>query len=583
MTIPASQIVSVTPGVLLPGGLGIVLNGLALTNGARVPIGTVAQFPTAAAAASYFGPDSTEASVAANYFAGFNNSTTKPGNMLFAQYNASAVGAFLRGGNVTTLSLAQLQALSGSLTVIIDGYTHSAASINLSSATSYSSAASIIQSALFASEPQEASFTATISTTTMTVSAVASGTIAVGQTVTGTDVTADSVIVAQVSGTAGGVGVYTLSQSSTVGSGETMTASATAGTVSFDSVSGGFIVASGITGTPSTIAYATGTIAASIFLTQTTGAVISQGAAAATPSGFMTSIVSSVSQNWATFFTTFDPDDGGGNAVKLEFATWNGLQNNRFMYVAWDYDASPTTQVPASECLAYLLQQADINGTFPAYRTAALADGPIWAAFISGMVASINFNQLNGRITLAYKSQSGLPLDVGDATVAANLLANGYNFYGAWATATTRFIGVDNGQVSPLGSGFLWADTYVNQIWLNANIQNALMNLIFTANSLPYNQAGYSLIIASIQPWMTAALNAGVCSKGVQLSQTQIAELIAEAGFDISPTLYTQGFFIQVLDASASVRQARGSPPINVWYTDGGSVQKINVASIVVE
>ena len=44
MTIPASQIVSVTPGVLSPGGLGLVMNGLVLTQNLLMPTGTVLQF-----------------------------------------------------------------------------------------------------------------------------------------------------------------------------------------------------------------------------------------------------------------------------------------------------------------------------------------------------------------------------------------------------------------------------------------------------------------------------------------------------------------------------------------------------------
>jgi hypothetical protein len=65
-------------------------------------------------------------------------------------------------------------------------------------------------------------FTATISTTTMTVSAVSSGIIRVGDTITGTSVTSNSVVTAYGTGS-GGAGTYTLSQSSTVGAGETMT------------------------------------------------------------------------------------------------------------------------------------------------------------------------------------------------------------------------------------------------------------------------------------------------------------------------------------------------------------------------
>jgi len=71
----------------------------------------------------------------------------------------------------------------------------------------------------------EASFTATINDgtppgagTVMTVSAVSSGTILNGMTISGTGVTAGTKIAAQVSGTTGGVGVYTVDTSQEVAS-----------------------------------------------------------------------------------------------------------------------------------------------------------------------------------------------------------------------------------------------------------------------------------------------------------------------------------------------------------------------------
>lgn len=66
-----------------------------------------------------------------------------------------------------------------------------------------------------------AQFTATISGSIVTVSAVASGTLAVGQFITGTGVAPGTYIASLGSGT-GGTGTYNLNQASTVGSGETM-------------------------------------------------------------------------------------------------------------------------------------------------------------------------------------------------------------------------------------------------------------------------------------------------------------------------------------------------------------------------
>ena len=95
-TIPASQIVNVLPGVLSAGGNSLVLNGLVLTTNSRVPAGTVVSFPAATAVSSYFGALANETLGAAVYFQSYDNSTQKPGALLFA---------FGEIGQATTLRL----------------------------------------------------------------------------------------------------------------------------------------------------------------------------------------------------------------------------------------------------------------------------------------------------------------------------------------------------------------------------------------------------------------------------------------------------------------------------------------------
>ena len=63
-----------------------------------------------------------------------------------------------------------------------------------------------------------ATFTASISTNVMTVSAIASGTLAVGQVVSGSGVTQYTTITAQLTGTTGSTGTYTVSYGQTVSS-----------------------------------------------------------------------------------------------------------------------------------------------------------------------------------------------------------------------------------------------------------------------------------------------------------------------------------------------------------------------------
>ena len=576
-TIPASQIVSVLPSVLGAGGSALDLNGLVLTESTQPPIGSVLSFPTALAVASYFGASSKEATIASRYFAGFAGATATPGAILFAQYPGSAVAAYLRSASVASLSLSQLQALSGSLTVVFDGYSRTGAAINLAAASSFSSAASLIQTGLNGALSTLATFVGSIAGSTMTVTGTTSGgPIAAGQTVAqGTVVAASTIVVSQLSGTTGGTGTYQVSGSQTTASGTLMT-QPTPVSVLYDSVSGGLVITSGLTGTLSTSAYATGSLSASLSLTQVSGAVLSQGAAAATPTPFMNSIVNQ-NQNWALFMTAFNPDSAvGTNTNKLLFAAWTSAQSDRYAYVPWDTDPTPMLSTSAPSSLGAQIVAAAYAGIFPVWE----AVNSYLAAFVLGIAASIDFSAPNGRTDFDFRSQAGIVPGVTDSTTAANLEANGYNFYGAYATANQGFEFLTPGSVS---GPFQWMDSFVNQVWLNAQFQLALMELITTIGSIPYNQAGYTTIENALATPIQAGLAFGAFRAGVALSSSQILEVNSAAGANVAPTLQQQGWYLQVLDPGPTVRAARGSPIVNFWYTDGQDVQRISMASIAVQ
>lgn len=499
-SIPASAIVNVVPNVISAGGSALNLIGLMLTNSTRTPIGSVLSFPSPQSVASYFGSSSTEASLASIYFNGFDNSNVKPGALLLSQYNTADVGAFLRGGSLSAMTLTQLQALSGVLSISVNGSVKTSSTINLSAATSFSNAATLI---------------------------------AAGFTSPGFNVT-------------------------------------------FDSVSSAFLFTNTTTGASSTIDYATGTLSAGLMLTSATGAVTSQGAVAVTSQAtFMNAIVAQTT-NWATFLTTFDPDNGSGNTIKQAFAAWTNAQGNRYVYAAWDTDVTPTASTSATSSLGYLLAQSSSSGTAVLYSEANAQK----AAFVAGAIASVDFTQTNGRSTLAFKSQSGLTATVTSQTTAANLQANGYNFYGAYATANQGFVFLYPGSIS---GKFQWIDSYVNQIWMNNALQLALVTLLTQAKSVPYNQAGYTLIRAACMDPINAAVNFGAIRAGVPLSAQQAALVNNAAGTAIDGILATQGWYLQILPATAQVRGARSTPPMTLWYMDGGSVQSISLASVEVQ
>ncbi len=489
MTIPASDIVQVNPGVVGTGGNPLALNGVMLSKNDLLPTGNVRSFASADSVRNFFGASSLEYALAQVYFLGFDNSTIKPGNLFFAPYVEAARAAWLQSGSLSGMKLAELQGLQGVLTVTVDGVELTSANINLATATGFSDAAAMI--------------------------------------------------------TAGFVG------------GEV--------TAAWNAVNATFALTSVTTGEASTIGFATGTLSAGLKLTQATGAILSQGAEVDTPATAMDA-VKSKTQNWVDFMTLWEPDA----EEKEAFAEWTNAQNQRYAYICWDTDGQAVVNGSLT-CFGAIAKSRGFDAVMCVYDT------PELAAFVLGSVASIDFSRRNGRITAAFKSQSGFEPTVTDQQIAANLLANGYNFYGSYATANDQFNFLYNGQIS---GKWKWLDTFVNQVYLNSQFQLADLSLLIAVKSIPFNEDGYDLLRAVKLDPIQQAINFGAIRKGVSMSESQKAQVNQAAGRDVSTIIEQQGYYLQILDPGAQVRGNRGTPVQNFWYTDGGAVHKLSLASI---
>jgi Protein of unknown function (DUF3383) len=598
--IPASQIVSIVPSVLNAGGTGLDLNGLLVMTDNHIPIGQVYSFPNLTAVQSFFGPTSYLAMLAATYFLADINATKRPGALLMTcYYNSQWLPAWLMSAQLPTLTLAQLQAITPNSTfrVTMDGVVHTTLPLSFATATSFSMAAQIIGASLayYKGPIVSPTVTATGSGTTMTVSALTGANLIQPGDVLNGSWPGGSYVVQQLSGTPGKVGTYQISKAHTQAT--PVTIALVRNPCTWDAAVARFKIATVPANlevpanTVPTIGYATpvaGNAATVLGLTQTAGALLQatgNSAAAAggpfpisTAAAFMDGVVRTT-MNWASFATAFDPDVAGSNVQKQAFAAWCNKQQNNYLYVAFDVDPAPTQSANAPASLARILDTSLTSGTAP-ISSPTLATGRNLAMFTMGVIAAIDFNRYNGRKTLAFRAQTGITPDISNGGVAANLEANKYNYYGIWTTANSLFQFLYPGCVS---GPYKWIDSYVNQIWMNNGFQLALMELLTSTGSIPYNQAGYTLIKAACQDVINAALFFGAIRAGVTLSQAQIAEVNNMAGVPIDGILQTQGYYLQVLDASPQVRAARGTPPATFWYMDGGSVQRIALASVMVQ
>lgn len=569
--IPASQIVNIVPSVLSAGGTALDLLGVMLTQSNKPPIGTVQSFADADDVEDYFGPTSPEAAHATIYFKGSTKTTRTPNSLNVAQYPASAVNGWLRGGNISGLPLATLQGFNATLSVVIDGAGPTTQTVNLSAATSFSNAASIIGSTLAIHGTQDAMVTGAIATTVLTVSAVGSGTIALGDVVTGAGVTAGTYITSFGTGT-GGTGTYNVNNSQTIAS-EALTVYKPG--VTYDPFLGAFQIWSGTTGASSSVAFATGAMATNLLLTSATGAVVSPGAAAAVPGAFMDSLIN-ITTNWASFWTLWEPSD----ADKEAFCTWLNGQNNQFVYEMWSTNVTDAASGAASPVPAFVIG-GNLSGIAMTYDSAQVDTvGGELAAFGAGVTAAIDFTRRNGRMTMAFQKQEGLQPQVFDASTAQNLIGHGLNLYGDYTTPNQAFIWYYPGSIS---GQFTWKDSYVSQIWLNKQLQLALMVLEDTVGTIPYSPYGYALMESACMDPINQGVNAGVIVAGVPLSSQQAAIVNGQAGVQISDVLTQRGWYIQILPAIAQVRKARTSPPATLWYCDGGSIQQISLNSVEIQ
>ena len=98
----------------------------------------------------------------------------------------------------------------------------------------------------------------------------------------------------------------------------------------------------------------------------------------------------------------------------------------------------------------------------------------------------------------------------------------------------------------------------------------------------PYTDIGINKIRSACQPAIDEMVNFGGIQAGVTLGDDEKQQANTLAGYDVSTLLFTQGWVLIVTLPDASVRAQRGSPICTLLYTDGESIQTINLASVAV-
>ena len=145
-SIPASEIVTVLPSVLGAGGTAMALNAVIISDDVKF---VAKEYSNADAVGNDYGTTSDKYKFAQIYFNGFTGSTVKPSALFISKYSAVASAAKLTGASLRSMSLNQLKAITGAISVTINGVLKTG-TVNLSTATSFSNAATLIATALTA-------------------------------------------------------------------------------------------------------------------------------------------------------------------------------------------------------------------------------------------------------------------------------------------------------------------------------------------------------------------------------------------------------------------------------------------------
>jgi hypothetical protein len=339
--------------------------------------------------------------------------------------------------------------------------------------------------------------------------------------------------------------------------------------VVWDTNTKAFIISSATDGDSSTITYATGTLSAGLRLTSAAGAVLSQGSDAAVVADAFQKVLA-VSQDFALFTTSFICNQD----QHLAFAAWVSAQNYRFGYVAHDASANAIIQDSTDNLTYALITTYSYGQTVPVYGY------QVHAASVLGYAASLDFDRAEGRVPFKFRSLDGLLAQVSDSSIYDVLIANGYNFYGAYSANNYSTKYWADGTIT---GDFKWLDTFCFQIWLNANLMQDAIEMFQANRSYPYNNAMKAAVEASFADTIAQGVAFGGIRTGITLSGSQKSQIQNAVGVDISSTLQAKGWYLFIADATPEQRAARTSPSMTFYYCDGGSLQKLTLASIEVQ
>lgn len=394
----------------------------------------------------------------------------------------------------------------------------------------------------------------TVTTKLATFKAINDGTLTLevnGEAVTAENIdlstcTSLSEVAAKVAeGIAGVTGAYDANSQKFIFTTEKTGADASLNLVGAAAVKGG-VVGTAIVGESLVASEVKGTgLSDALGLTVSLGAVVSPGADVQTPAAALENVCS-VTRNWVGFTTIWEAtlEEAEG------FAAWADIDDD-YVYVDWTTDVRCIDTLAQAETKPAKMRDR-FNCAICLYGTSA------FAAFVLAVGASIDWQRNQGMKVWFAKSATGLSPTVQNEAAADALEAIRCSYFGNFATRNDAFQFMNTGALCSDYYGFI--DVLYGSIYLRNAIQRSCMNGFKSVNRAPYNDSGRAYISAWLQDPISLCLRNGVIDPGLDLSESQRAQIMQEVGQDITGALFTKGYWYNIEMPAANVRAERGSP-----------------------
>lgn len=303
-------------------------------------------------------------------------------------------------------------------------------------------------------------------------------------------------------------------------------------------------------------------------LTAATGAQKSNGSAVKTGEQVM-NMLTDGNQNFILFTTLAELSD----EQKESYCRFASNSNSRFGYVYTDN--SQAALIPNNpECFHQKVVIANnYDSIFPMFGDLQYAMLPLAYA------ASLNFNATNGRVSFKFRRFTSMVANVNRLADAMALDSNGYNYLGAYGLNATLADYASQGKIT---GQYIWLDSFIDQVWLNANLVTSFLALFLANQSYPFNVRGYATVETAVGNVASRGLTYGAVQTGITLDPEQLAIVTGETGLDLESVLFNQGWYFYIPPQRGETRLERVLSGTIFYWVDGQLIQSIKMSSTTI-